>query len=146
MSVQEDKFENSVKALIELGSNIMVHSAVLGRKDEVTGKLMNRELWESKVNNLSETQLQSIIKGFVLLDRMIENPNLGYGLFGSVSPTAYLCTRYAQRFPDKEAQITEWVVNHRINEYDPFGTTVLNECLSFASHEQAMMKRKKDRN
>jgi len=61
MSVQEDKFEDSIKALIELGSNIMAHSAVLGRKDEVTGKLMNREIWESKVNNLSETQLHGKI-------------------------------------------------------------------------------------
>ena len=141
MSVHEEEFKDSVKKLIELGSNHMAHSAVLGAKDEMCKKLIEHERWKSYANTLSEHELHNLIKGLILIDRMIDQPNSGYGLFGSVSPTAYLCGCFAQRFPNQEAQLTEWVVKHRVNDYDPFGTLVLNDSLSFSEHKQAMNNR-----
>jgi len=73
--------------------------------------------WEQICDDLSEEELSSFIKGLIKYS-IITGTSTG----GSASPVILLYWRYVNRFPKSEPELTNWIVENRTNEYDPFGT------------------------
>lgn len=86
--------------------------------------------WEELANTLSEEGLRLVVRGLVCYDRARGPGATG----GSVSPVIRLCAVYAQRFPDQEPKLTQWVVANRVNEYEPFGSIICNHASSFSEY------------
>lgn len=83
------------------------------------------EPWNTLAKSLPEAELRDLIRGVVLLSRGLqEGSSRSKGIGGSVSPVIYLFRVYAQRFPEFEDELSTWVVQNRVNDYEPFGTKV----------------------
>src|SRR5688500_18258051 len=80
--------------------------------------MCGHEPWQSLGAKLSTVDLQNVIKGLVLFSQAS-----GWS-GGSVSPIIPLYGEYLSRQPIDEPQFTSWIVGHRRNEYEPFGTIV----------------------
>lgn len=91
--------------------------------------------WTDLASNLPEMQLELLIRGLVLYSRT------GRPLGGSVSPAIFLFREFARRFPEPEAQLARWVVANRVNDYEPFGTTLCNDAPSMAEHQTRRLER-----
>lgn len=76
-----------------------------------------KEVWLKVAEVLSEDELRHLIHGLVLYSRA-----RGRGVGGSVSPVIALYYDYIARFPGQEPALTAWVVDNRVNDYDPFGS------------------------
>ena len=72
--------------------------------------------WRTVAKSLPESHLFNLIRGFVLYGQA------GGWLGGSGSPVITLYREYIVRFPEKEPALTEWIVDNRTNDYEPFGT------------------------
>jgi hypothetical protein len=66
---------------------------------------------------MSEPNLRNLIRGLVLYSRASKT-----SLGGSVSPVVSLYAGYIERFSEGEPALTGWVVDNRVNPYEPFGT------------------------
>lgn len=96
------------------------------------------ETWKQLAKSLSEPHLRNLIRGLVLYSRA-KNRSLG----GSVSPVIDLYADYVERFPEGEPALTGWVVDNRINPYEPFGTIAHREARSQTEFSLLSEKRAK---
>lgn len=80
---------------------------------------------------LSERELRQVLKGFILFSRQYSP----YGLAGSESPFPVFFKVYAKRFPEQEPELCAWVVDNRVNPYEPFGTQAHNHARSLKEHQ-----------
>lgn len=80
---------------------------------------------------LSERELRQVMKGFILFSRQYSP----YGLAGSASPFPVFFKVYAKRFPEQEPELCAWVVDNRVNPYEPFGTQAHNHARSLKEHQ-----------
>ena len=80
---------------------------------------------KGSVDLLSKEELCASIKGLVNLGVLTGRT------YGSVSAVNILYFSYIERFPEEDERITGWVLRHRINTYDPFGTIVDNDAKSY---------------
>ncbi len=91
----------------DLPDNVAAESVVQG--------VMRARHW---LELLEEDQLRRIIKGYILLS----SQQFTSGIMGSASPCRFLYQAYAKLFPEQEADLYAWIVKHRNNPYDPFGS------------------------
>ncbi len=77
-----------------------------------------KEVWLKVAKVLSEDELRHLIQGLVLYSRA-----RGRGIGGSASPVIFLYLTYIARFPNFEPELTAWVVDNRVNDYEPFGSS-----------------------
>ena len=68
--------------------------------------------------SLSEPRLRNFIRGLVLYHRATGEVPDGHG---SASPVIHYYSEYIKRFPDSEPSLTAWIVDNRVNGYEPFG-------------------------
>lgn len=83
--------------------------------------------WIELAKSLGAIDLASLIKGLVLLGA---GPLRGAG---SVSPAIPVYRVFRERFPAEEPDLTSWIVDHRSNPAEPFGTGKLNDARSYES-------------
>lgn len=89
-----------------------------------------KETWRDIGEHLTQDELAFLIKGLILYNKT------GRKLGGSVSPVIELYRTYAERFPDQEPGLTEWVVDNRVNDYEPFGRICDKPHRSFADFKE----------
>lgn len=92
------------------------------------------EPWDNLGSSLSEVPLRRLVRGLVLYGELSRDR-------GSVSPVINLCRAFARRFPQSEPELIEWVVANRVNDYEPFGSLVLNWHSSFSDRERGLRLR-----
>ncbi len=90
--------------------------------------MIGEEPWLEVGATLDRKELEWLIKGLTLLTR---GP-LGHA--GSVSPVIQLYRKFRERFPEAEPALTAWIVDRRVNEYEPFGTGRFPEARSYADY------------
>jgi hypothetical protein len=64
---------------------------------------------------LSKKELVDLIKGLIRFQKI-------NGAFGSPTPAAKLFLHFANKYPNEEEDLCKWILDNRVNEYDPFGT------------------------
>jgi hypothetical protein len=74
--------------------------------------------WREVGQRLALDDLISVTRGLVLFSQASGWTG------GSVSPVIALYSEYLRRRPDDDLSLTSWIVDHRRNEYEPFGTTI----------------------
>ena len=74
--------------------------------------------WRSEVSARNTEELRELVKGLVLL-----SSHLG-PIGGSVSPVIWVFHEIQRRNPPWTNELAEWVLEHRVNEYEPFGTMI----------------------
>jgi hypothetical protein len=84
------------------------------------------ELWDRLGRTLSESDLRNLIRGLVLLSQATRRHG------GSVSPVIALYFAYVERFPERELPLTRWIIQHRINAYEPYGSAAYSDATSLA--------------
>lgn len=90
----------------------------LGDSGRVTRRLLcGNSPWRSLAGSLADEDLRDLIRGMVRYSRAI-----GSGIGGSVSPVIVLYRELVARSPEWEPEFTSWVVRHRMNPWEPFGT------------------------
>jgi hypothetical protein len=75
--------------------------------------------WRVVAQEMSESDLENLIKGYVLYTRARPTHS-----GGSASPAIELYRSFAERFPHKSEEIADWIFINRINHYEPLGTSV----------------------
>jgi hypothetical protein len=78
----------------------------------------------------NSVDLACLIRGFVLYSR-----TRGAITSGSCSPVIPLYRCFRERFPTQEAALTTWIVGHRRNPYEPFGTMNDGESRTYAEFQ-----------
>lgn len=86
--------------------------------------------WSDLAAQLSGDQLGLLIRGLIHYSRAAGPSALG----GSVSPVIRLFSVFAERFPEQEPSLTRWIVENRVNPYEPFGTMKCNDASTLAAH------------
>lgn len=116
-----------VSELIALGRDGAVRLSERLRATAETYRLLPANWGELKdfAAGLTEPQLRDLIRGLVL------HSQAGGFSGGSVSPVVPLYRVYRERFPMHEPPLTAWIVENRINEYEPFGTVRHNDATSY---------------
>jgi len=66
----------------------------------------------------SADELYQLIKGLIYFTRIF--PSSGGG---SVSPISTLLDIFAEKDPEREPELTAWIIDNRTNRYDPWGTS-----------------------
>lgn len=79
--------------------------------------------WRGLAGQLDRDDLARLIKGIVRSTRVWGAMLTG----GSTTCVPVLYAVFADRFPDDEPELTSWVVAHRVNPYEPYGTTMCND-------------------
>jgi hypothetical protein len=87
---------------------------------------------------LSCEEMQHLIRALVIHSTLVGLSKSG----GSASPVAPLCRTFAQLHPQSEPELFAWVVENRINTYEPFGTTTFAGATSLAMHNELRRDRK----
>lgn len=72
--------------------------------------------WLDVAETLRADELRNLIRGLVLYS--VASGSSG----GSVSPVIVLYWRYVERSPADEPELTSWIADKRVNDYEPFGT------------------------
>lgn len=122
-----------VRSLMALGrAGIAAIPRELADSEHAWHALMcGNEPWDELGRELSDAELGELIRGLVLYSQA----RLG-GTDGSVSPVIVLYRRYVKRFPATEPALTAWIVDHRTNAYEPFGTMRHFEVRSLAEFQR----------
>lgn len=109
-----------VDALVDIGrADVPRIPACLADKDTAWNWLMiGHAPWVATANSLDEEALGRLIRGLVLFSRAS-----GWS-GGSVSPVVPLYHTFAERFPRAAREMAEWVLVHRMNPYEPYGSDV----------------------
>lgn len=74
--------------------------------------------WRAQISGRSTEELRDLVKGLVFLSR-----HLG-PIGGSVSPVTRVFREIQCRKPPWTDELAGWVLDHRVNEYEPFGTMI----------------------
>ena len=74
--------------------------------------------WSVQISGRSTEELRDLVKGLVSLSR-----HLG-PIGGSVSPVIWVFREIQRRNPPWTDELAGWVLDHRVNEYEPFGTMI----------------------
>lgn len=78
--------------------------------------MCGNEPWERLGWSLPRAELEALCRGLVTYFALVGISG------GSVSPVIVLHRAFAERFPNEEPAVTAWIVDHRRNAYEPFGT------------------------
>lgn len=133
-----EEFFKATKGLITLGASGQEYvPEMLEDANYAWQTLMcGNDPWKALARRLSERDLESLIRGLISYGRLS-----GRSTGGSVSPVIPLYYAFAERFPKSEPSLTEWIVSNRINDYEPFGSTICNRELSLDDHRRALHAR-----
>lgn len=94
------------------------------------------EPWRVVAYELTASDLENLIKGIILYSRASQRST-----GGSVSPVIVLYEGHASRFPDREPALTAWIVDHRLNPYEPFGSAQHPEARSLQEYRRLSFER-----
>lgn len=111
--------QDVVAALISLGCNgVPDIPECLSDEDVAWDALVrtDRDHWRKLAKTIPEYELRHLIQGIVLYSQARRR-----GVGGSASPVIVLYHSYVERFPAQEPTLTGWIVNNRVNDFDPFG-------------------------
>jgi hypothetical protein len=75
--------------------------------------------WRKIAQETNESNLEALIKGYVLYSRARPSHS-----GGSVSPAIDLYRGFARRFPDKADELADWIFKYTTNPYEPFGSQI----------------------
>ncbi len=106
-----------------------------GRPALIHCSIRDAELVASK---LSRNELEHLIKALVCFSTVVGVACSG----GSATPVAPLWNQYAERYPESEPALTRWVVENRVNRYEPFGTVSFADATSLREHNELRRKRR----
>jgi len=87
-------------------------------------------LWKNS-QFVDEGDLLNLIKGIVYCQRCREHT------LGSTSPVGRLYDRYLELHPEEDESLTQWIIDNRVNDYDPFGSSVRSTAVSSKEYKQA---------
>ena len=73
--------------------------------------------WRRLAEGLPTEEIADLIRGLILYCRAS-----GHQIGGSASPVILLYRILVDRAPSWEPKLTKWIVEHRTNPYEPFGT------------------------
>ena len=85
------------------------------------------------IDHFSESDVRHLLRALVLYSSRSWN---------SVSPVNPIYLLYVARYPAYEAELTAWIVEHRVNIYDPFGTVMHSESTSYSEFRAARSAQK----
>jgi hypothetical protein len=107
--------------LIELGQRNKeeVPSSLSDQEKAWYSLLCGWEPWQIVAQELSETDLENLIRGYVLYSRARPTHS-----GGSCSPVIRLYWVFSKRFPHKSEELADWVFKHTTNHYEPLGTKI----------------------
>jgi len=109
------------------------------RDRDAAWRILQRDIdWDEAGRDLPEEQLRCLIRGLTHYSRARGSAALG----GSVSPAISLFAAYAKRFPELEPALTGWIVAHRVNPYEPFGSLICNDAPTIEAHFLERLKRR----
>jgi hypothetical protein len=74
-------------------------------------------------------ELYLLIKGLVLYTQSYQQCS-----GGSVSPIRVLLEEFQSKDPEREPELTSWIVDNRVNVYDPWGGRKFSEARSFREY------------
>lgn len=86
-------------------------------------------VWAEIAEQIGVSSLPALIRGLVRYCRAS-----GHRIGGSVSPVIFLYRIVVEQLPAAEPDLTGWVVRHRTNGYEPFGTHNDNDANTYAEH------------
>ena len=95
------------------------------------------EPWRRVAHELGASDLENLIKGIVLYSQASRRST-----GGSVSPVIVLYEQHVLQFPDREPALTAWIVDHRTNPYEPFGSAQHQEARSLHEFRQISLERR----
>lgn len=82
---------------------------------------------------LSHLELTKLIRSLVKYTRKYGPSVSG----GSASPVVFLYQQFCDLYPEDEPEMTAWIVDNRINNYEPFGTIIHCDSRSMIEHLNA---------
>jgi hypothetical protein len=96
---------------------------------------------EQLASNIGEVfasdKLKQILRGLIKYSQWA---GPGYQSGGSASPVIPIYKVFVGRYPYEEPELTSWIVENRVNEYEPFGTTHHEGARSLAEFLQKSQK------
>lgn len=95
------------------------------------------EPWSGLARELPAPDLEHLIKGIVLYSRASRRST-----GGSVSPVKVLYWVLVSRFAEREPALSAWIVDHRTNPYEPFGSMHHREARSLQEFELLASQRR----
>lgn len=108
-------------------------ASLLANPNETWKRLsVGNEPWRELGQQLEREHLHKIIRGLVAYSQA------GGFLGGSVSPVIALYHALVRRFPADEPDVTRWVVNNRVNPWEPFGSMVCNSATTQAGRARSI--------
>ncbi len=129
-----------VKALIRIGEAGIPAVPEIRRRRKITILPRNLEHARFLAKELSAAELKDLIRGLVLYGR-VERFRTG----GSASPIPPIYQEFCKRYPEQEPELTGWIVDNRVNPYDPFGTIAFPNVRSIEQLAQEQDKRARRR-
>jgi hypothetical protein len=87
--------------------------------DDAHRALVRAWPWSALVSPRSSDEIAYLIKGIVLLSQRLE-----HGIGGSVTPVVPLYRELRVRGAPCLNELSSWILAHRVNEYEPFGTWI----------------------
>ena len=74
-------------------------------------------------------ELYLLIKGLILYTQSYQKCS-----GGSVSPIRVLLEEFQSKDPEREPELTSWIIDNRVNVYDPWGGKKFSEARSFKEY------------
>lgn len=132
---QNDLVRSLVAALIEVGRIDRDVAPDWAPGPEGARQFLHRlgHDWAGLSGQLSRDDLACLIKGIVRCTRVWGAMVTG----GSTTCVPALYAVFVDRFPDDEPDLTSWVVAHRVNPYEPYGTMKCNDAPTLGLYQIA---------
>lgn len=80
-------------------------------------------------NTKTAEELYLLIKGLILYTQSYQKCS-----GGSVSPIRVLHEEFHSKDPEREPELTSWIIDNRVNVYDPWGAQKFSEARSFKEY------------